>query len=74
MPPEEQNVVVPTDEDAFAEAFAEATEVAPAAPAEGPNRGAGDQLVRPARRARLSSLPRALRCRASTTTTRRGHL
>ena len=35
---------------------------------------AGDQLVRPARRARLSSLPRALRCRASTTTTRRGHL
>lgn len=33
MPPEEQPVVVPTDEDAFADAFAEATEVAPAAPA-----------------------------------------
>ena len=33
MPPEEQNVVLPTDEDAFADAFAEATEVAPTAPA-----------------------------------------
>lgn len=33
MPPEEQTPAVPTDEDAFADAFAEATEVAPAAPA-----------------------------------------